>query len=42
MTEEYLHLFNAITRTVEQLDALKAQLLHTQAQAEELYLKRTD
>ena len=42
MNEEYLHLFNAITHTVEQLDALKAQLLLAQAQAEELYLKRTD
>ena len=42
MTEEYLHLFNTITRTMEQLDVLKAQLLFAQAQAEELYLKRTD
>lgn len=42
MTEEYLYLFNTITRTVEQLDALKAQLLQAQAEAEELYLKRTD
>ena len=42
MTDEYLHLFNIITRTVEQLDALKAQLILAQTQAEELYLKRTD
>ena len=42
MMEEYLYLFNTITRTVEQLDVLKAQLLLAQAQAEELYLKRTD
>ena len=42
MADEYLHLFNTITRTVEQLDALKAQLILAQAQAEDLYLKRTD
>ena len=42
MMEEYLYLFNTITRTVEQLEALKAQLLNAQAQAEEHYLKRTD
>ena len=42
MTEEYLYLFNTIARTMEQLDAIKAQLLLAQAQAEELYLKRTD
>ena len=42
MNEEYLHLFNTITRTMEQLDALKTQLILAQAQAEELYLKRTD
>ena len=42
MNEEYLHLFHTITRTVAQLDALKAQLILAQAQAEELYLKRTD
>ena len=42
MTEEYLYLFHTITRTIEQLDALKAQLLLAQAQAEELFLKRTD
>ena len=42
MTEEYLHLFTIITRTVEQLEALKLQLLIAQAEAEEIYLKRTD
>lgn len=42
MTEEYLRLFSAITRAVEQLEALKTELLLAQSQAEELYLKRTD
>ena len=42
MTEEYLHLFTIITRTVEQLEELKAQLLHAQAEAEDPHLKRTD
>ena len=40
MTEEYILLFNTITDTLETLDALRAELIHAQQRAEEIYISK--
>ena len=40
MTEEYILLFNTITDTLETLEALRAKLIASQQQAEEIYISR--
>lgn len=42
MTNEYTYLFNTITKTIEQLEALIEALKLAQQQAEEFYLERGD
>lgn len=39
LTKEYLHLFNAITDTIEDLEELKQKLMQSQAAAEALYIE---
>lgn len=42
MHPEYTLLFNTITDIINELRDMEAKLMSAQAQAEELYLQRTD
>ena len=42
MHEEYTLLFNTITDIISELRNMESALMAAQAQAEELYLQRTD
>ncbi len=42
MTREYTLLFNGITRAIEELDRLRAELARLQCEAEEMYIQRGD
>ena len=41
ISREYLLLFNEISKTIDELDAIRATLVAAQQQAEELYIKRS-
>lgn len=42
MTEEYLHLFTAISDAAAELERLRLALLQAQSEAEDIYISRTD
>lgn len=42
MTEEYLHLFTALSNAAAELERIRLALLLAQSEAEEIYLSRTD
>lgn len=42
MTKEYTLLFNGITRAIEELDRLRAELARLQCEAEEMYISSSE
>ena len=42
LSKEYLLLFNAITTTIDELEAIKLKLVGAQQDAEAAYLERTE
>ena len=39
LTKEYLYLFNTISDTIEELEAIKQKLMQSQSIAEQLYIE---
>lgn len=42
LSKEYLLLFNAISTTIDELEAIKLELARAQQDAEAVYLERTE